>query len=173
MESNRVCVFPADYTLLDGDVDALPRVAPLSPEGPSVGIRMGGREFSLVLPFGEGQYGSGVFLATTPDPETLLVGALGEAYLVALNEPVRVTSLDCFAASACAAFPKVGALVVVDFTRVICVATHGVAWVSSELSDDAIRLVGQDDRHIVLRTYSAADGGWLTRRLPISLEEPL
>ncbi len=173
MQRTKILDFPANYRLLDGDVDDLPRLAPLSPDGLAVGISADGREFVLVLPDGGGEYGAGVFLASTPDPDTLLVGAFGEAYLVTLTDPIQVKGLTCFAASACAAFPKKGALVVVDFLGLTCIGAQGVAWTSSHLSDDVIRFVGQDDDNIILNTYSAPDAAWSTNRFPISLETPL
>ena len=87
--------------------------------------------------------------------------------------PVEVDDLGLVAASASAAFPALGALVVVDFTRVLCLGPHGVAWVSSTLSDDAIGFVGQEGERILLRTYSAPHGTWRTRGLRVSLDRPL
>ena len=173
MEMDRISAFPANYTFLEEDVEGLPRLTPLSADGLSFGLGALGREFALVLPTGEGEYGTGAFLATTPDPDALLVGALGKAYLVDLTDPIQVTDLNCYAASACAAFPNAGALIVVDLTRLICLDAHGVAWTSSELSDDAIRFVGQDGDHILLETFSAPTGRWTKNRILVTPALPL
>ena len=72
--------FPSSCRGLDGDVDDLPRRAPISPDGFVVGIEAGGERDGLILPGGRGEYGTGIFVSTTPDPDVLLVCVLGDAY---------------------------------------------------------------------------------------------
>lgn len=161
-------VFEARYRVLAAGPMDLPRRGLAVPDGLEVGIESSAGRYAVVLLFGDGEYHSRTFCASTPCPDRLLVVVQGAAYLVDTLDPDGTVDLNAYAASAAVAFVERSMLVVVDLTRVIGVDEGGERWDSGSLSDDAIRFVGQDEDRLRLEIYSAEDGRWETRTYLVS-----
>lgn len=98
-----------------------------------------------VLGFGDYPF-SRIF--STPDPERLCVISQGAAYLVNASTPTQWELIRIVPITCTCSIPEAGLLILGTFHMLVAIGSEGVAWESSRLRWDDLRISSADSEHI-------------------------
>jgi hypothetical protein len=99
-----------------------------------------------IFSFGERKQINGVF--SCPEKNRLCVVAAGRGYVVSASSPASVYEVPAVPITDVRPALERGLLLFADFTKIVALGNHGLAWQSEKLSWDGVQIAGIDSNYI-------------------------